>query len=185
MKRERIIHIPEDIRGIVEEAYATITDENRESWLKRKLQGLLEENKAKSCTWPAPRKDTFFPAESVAYFDIRDLDDGLESTAEASTRLGDDSIRIAFCDEADYDRYKDHVMSSAEQVAVFLNSVPVRIKPTMLNDTENAIKLQNGKLAGMWLLRGDKTIDLGSCVIINDPMLGVKWEVKRCLNLIQ
>ncbi len=173
---ERLVRIPEDIRGLVEEAYATISEENREAWLKRRLKGLLEENKAKACVWPMPKPDTFFPAETTAYFDIPDLDDGMEASAEASTRLGDDSVRVAFCAEDDFDRFRTQPMTPQEQIALYMNSVSVRIKPLPFPDSENAMQLANGKLAGIWLLRGLTAIDLGTGVITNDPVLGVIWQ---------
>ena len=176
LKSVRIVRIPEDIRSLVEEVYATVTKENREAWLKRSLQGLLEKNKAKACIWPMPQPDTFFLAETTAYFDIPDLDDGMETSAEASTRLGDDSVRVAFCMEDDFDRFQSQAMTPQEQILLYMSSVSIRIKPLFFSGSENAVLLSKGKLAGIWLLRGTTTIDLGTGVITNDPVLGVYWQ---------
>ncbi len=172
---ERKVRIPEDIRELIEEAYATVTDKNRDAWMERNLRGLLEKSKAQACTWPMPSPDTFFPAETTVYYDIPDLDDGMEVSAEASTRLGDDSVRIAFCREADFDRFSIQALTPKEQISVYMNSVSVRIKSFLFADTDNAMMLNKGKLTGIWLLRGEHSVNLGTVIISNDPILGVIW----------
>ncbi len=178
LSESRVVRVPEDIRGIVEEAYSTVTVENREAWIKRSFQELLETAQAKGNVWPMPEGDTFFPAETTVYYNPMDSDDGFESSSEASTRLGDSGIRIAFCDEESFDRYAQADIPYAEQIDIYLNSVQVRLKGSDLRDSHKAMEVQHGKLSGIWLLRGKKQVDLISHTIYNDPKLGVYWEVK-------
>ena len=177
MKETRTVHIPEDIRSLVEETYASITDVNREAWLKRSMRGILETAKAKGCTWPIPQEDSFFPAEETVYYDIPDNDDGMDSSSEASTRIGDSGLRIAFCSEEDFDHFSDCDIPPAEQTKIYLNSVQVRLTAPQLVGNAAAC-VRRGKLAGIWLLRGMKDVELDNCVIHNDDESGVRWEVK-------
>ena len=178
LKEDKAIRIPEDIRGTVETVYSTVTEENRDAWVQRSMRGILETTRAKGCTWPAPEPDSFFPLESTVYYDVADSEDDFEA-AEAATRLGDNSIRIAFCDEADFDRYRRKAVQPGEQKEVYLQSVSVRMHQSMLEDSNNTFRISNGKLFGIWLLRGKELIDTGSCIIQNDSELGVRWEVKK------
>ena len=173
---DRMVKIPEDIRPMVETVYSSITEENLEAWTKRSFRGMLETAKAKGCTWPAPEPDTFFPSEATVYYDISDPDDGFEFSSEASTRLGDSGLRIAFCDEEDYDRYKEHGIPHTDQVGVYLNSVSVRLRAAQLCESDDAFQVEKGKLGGIWLLRGKDTIVLGTMTISNDSELGVSWR---------
>ncbi len=174
LSAERIIRIPEDIRGIVETVYSSVSDEIRNLWMKRNLRGLLETDKAKGCTWPEPEQDTFFPMESAMYYDISDPDDGFDVASEAATRLGDRQERIAFCSEKDYDQFKEHGVFASEQAEVYLNSVTVRLRPEDLSNHNDAYRIEKGKLSGIWILRGLNLVDLGRIKIINDPQLGVQ-----------
>ncbi len=173
---DRIVKVPEDIRLLVEEAYSSITEENHEAWINRSFGEKLEMENAKGRTWPMPEPDTFFPSETAISFGAADPDDGFEFSSEASTRLGDSGLRIAFCDEADYDRYKEHGIPHADQVGVYLNSVSVRLRAAQLCESSNALQVEKGKLAGIWLLRGKETVELGTVTVINDSELGVSWR---------
>ena len=173
---ERTVHIPEDIRDIIEAVYSTITDENRDAWMKRSLRGLLETSKAKGCTWPAPEQNTFFPAEATMYFDISDQDDGFETVSEVSTRLGENSVRIAFCDESLYDYIQENGVPPDKQIEIYMNSVSVRLKESSLNGSSNAFRVENGKLYGIWVLRGKDTVQLDNLMIQNDSEIGIRWR---------
>lgn len=173
---DRIVKVPEDIRLLVEEAYSSITEENHEAWINRSFGEKLETENAKGRTWPMPEPDTFFPSETAISFGAADPDDGFEFSSEASTRLGDSGLRIAFCDEADYDRYKEHGIPHADQVGVYLNSVSVPLRAAQLFESSNAFQVEKGKLAGIWLLRGKETVELGTVTVINDSELGVSWR---------
>ncbi len=178
LKEDRVIRVPEDIRTVVETVYSTITDENRDAWLKQSLRGLLETTKAKGCTWPFPDEDTFFPLETTFYYDISDSEDGFEASSEASTRLGDDSIRIAFCDEMSFDKFVKEGIDKSDQISIYLNSVSVRLEVTAMEGSDAAYKITKGKLAGIWILRGKSMVDLNTVVIRNDHDLGILWEMK-------
>ena len=175
LKEERTVNVPGDIRSTIEKVYSIVTEENKEAWLRRSLRGILETTKAKGCTWPAPDPDLFFPAETNVFYDVTDPDDGFEMASEASTRLGDSGLRIAFCDEDAFDRYKMQGIPPEEQINVYLSSVQIRLQKTAVAGSPNAFLIEKGKLAGVWLLRGCTEVDLENCKIVNDPWLGVQW----------
>ena len=177
LSEKRSIRVPEDIRDVVDEAYSNVTSANTDAWLQYSMKGLLETAKAKGCTWPYPEAESFFPMESTIYYDINDPSDHPDSS-EASTRLGDQSLRVSFCSEESFDRYTHSGILSADAIHIYENSVPLRLKESELEGNTNAMKISKGKLAGIWLLRGENKIILHALTIINDPALGVFLEDK-------
>ena len=175
----RTIEIPEGIRPMINSVYSSITEQNRTAWMEHSMKGLLETAQAKGCTWPSPEPDSFFPLDQGTCFDVSDTEDGFSDIAEASTRLGDGSIRIAFCDEDQFDRLEDGPLSAQTVRTLYLNSLSVRLKEAFLKDSPNAKQLRGGKLAGVWVVRGLERVELASGILTNDPALGVKWEEKR------
>ena len=170
------VDIPDSIRPLINSVYSKITEENRMAWTEHSMKGLLETAQAKGCTWPSPEADSFFPLDQGVCFDVSDHEDGFSDSAEASTRLGDSSIRIAFCDENLFDQLDEERLSPQMIRTLYMNSLSVRLKESILKDSPNATLIRKGKLAGVWMVRGLNRIELTAGVLTNDPMLGIIWE---------
>ena len=175
LKNEKQVRIPEDIRGVIETVYRNVTDENRETWLKRQFKGELEKSQAQGCSWPLPEEDSFFPMEKQPIMYVSDQGDGFENTSEASTRLGDDSVRIAFCSDTDFRSALSGTADPETVRRIYMSSVSVRLNGR-LREGEDVVHVQRGKLAGFWCLKGESGARSGDYMIKNDSVLGISWE---------
>ena len=174
LERTRKIRIPEDVRAIIENVYRNMTDENREAWLKRHFQGELMTAQAKGISWPVPMDDSFFPAEGTYQFSLSELGDGFESASEASTRLGDESVRVSFCTEKEFERLKQGQMDQESIRRAYLNSASIRIAE--IHEDKDVFQIHQGKLNGIWCLRGETEAVITGRRIINDATIGIRWE---------
>ena len=179
LRTPRQIRIPEDVREIIERVYGTVNDKNRSEWLKRTVKGQLETEQAKGCTWPYPEPDSFFPYEKNDVYYVEDRDDGFDSAAEAATRLGDDSIRVAFCDQPLFEKAVDGIMDMQDVRKVYLSSVAIRRPRFTCPVSESVYEMKTGKLAGIFLLCGERECTWGNLLMKNDEALGVSWEEIR------
>ena len=175
LKVDKVVRIPEDIRGMIETVYQNVTDQNRASWLKRQFKGELEKTQAQGCSWPPPEAESFFPLESQFTLFVSDQDDGFEAASEASTRLGEKNVRIAFCTKDDYISVRSKNSDSETIRRIYMNSVSVRL-PFALEEGEDICHIQHGKLAGIWCLNGESTVQIGKYNIQNDALLGISWR---------
>ena len=172
------VRVPEDIRTLVEQAYTTVTDSNREAWFLRNIQGRLASDQAQSCTWPAPDPSHFFPSEQPVYYAAADSDDGFDPSGEAATRLGDSGIRAAFCDDGLFEAAQKGSLKKEQKSDIYLNSAAIRIPQPENPDPDHYCCIAGGRLAGIWCVRGTEKGLLGNYIITNDPELGVRWEKK-------
>ena len=173
------VNIPEDIRPLIEKVYRDVTDKNRESWLQRMLKNRLEEAQAESCIWGKPEPDSFFPLEKPVYMPVSDQDDGFDTAGEASTRLGDNNIRVAFCNDEEFQNVSAGRYGYGVARSVYLKSAAVRLPIPDGKDPEKWFLAGRGKLAGIWCLNGTEKCTFGKNDVINDSVLGIRWEEKR------
>ena len=176
LKEPRTIRIPEDIRALIEEAYSSLTPQNREEWFKRTVKGQLETEQAKGCAWPKPEEDSFFPSEQPVFFAVEDREDGFSSSGEAATRLGEKSMRIAFCDESLFNKAAEDHLSPSDIQTIYMSSLSIRPPRSGFSDLSQVRILSRGKLAGVHILRGTKQCSVGNYTFKYSPDLGVSWE---------
>ncbi len=168
--------IPHDVRAIIEKSYNNVTAENIQSRFSMLLEQGLMKNKADACIYTEPQEDTFFAIEKPFPFTFTSNDDGFEETVEASTRLSDNQIRIAFCTEDQFDAVKNGENNIKMDRSIYLNSLSVRLHPGGIEDAM-VLKVTKGMLRGMFLLNGEKCAVMNNYKIYNDTDLGVSWEV--------
>lgn len=88
------IHIPEDIRDLVESVYGKAPQENiDDEWIKLNIKTEILSESAKPVIYPKPNKDYFFAAEYQGNFYNEESNDLTYNGAR--TRMGNDSVRIA------------------------------------------------------------------------------------------
>ena len=173
------IQVPGDIRENIETVYKTITPINQQSWMEKNFKDTHETASAKDKTWPAPNEKRFFPTQMPVYYNFADPDDGFVSTSEATTRLGNGSVRIAFCSPDVFDEIKSAKEVKSSYVDdIYLNSASIRIKDNELIDCDNAYCVEKGKLADVWLLRGLTQVELITKKLCNDKDVGIRMEAK-------
>lgn len=170
------MEIPNDVRAVIEKAYNNVTAENIQSHLSMLMEQGLMKNKADACIYTEPQEDTFFPIERPFPFTYTSNDDGFEETVEASTRLGNDQIRIAFCSKEEYEAVKNGTDNINTDRSIYMNSVSVLLHPSRIEDP-NVLKVRKGMLRGMYLLDGEEYAVMNNYKIHNDTDLGVSWEV--------
>lgn len=176
LKDGAVVNVPQDIRMTIEKIYTGVIKENADDYMRRQMEGLLESSQAKGCTLSYPMPDMFFPAERPVYFDLRELDDGYDSTAEASTRLADETVRVAFADESAFEKAVKGDLNSREIMDLFMQSVSIRYTPDLRADSENICRMDKGMLRGTYVINGAHGNIVGEKSLINDPVLGVSWE---------
>ncbi len=173
IKEECHIRVPEDVRPIIDYVYNNINEEMIESYMKRQAKQIYMENEADSKLFGKPDIDTFFPAESGLLFDDRQIDDGLETGQRASTRMGEPTMRIAFCSRQLFEKIQKGALSSEDEREIFGKSAVLKL--TGEEDT-NAIKIKKGKLKGVMALCGENECVWGNYHIVNDPEIGIVWK---------
>ena len=172
--------VPEDIRDTIETVYKTITPENKTAWMNKTFKDTQETASAKGNTWPAPTENMFFPMQMPVYYTVIDPDDGFDATSEATTRLGNGCVRIAFCEPSVFDEIQErHEVDPLQVENIYLNSASVRIREKELISCDNAYKVENGKLTDVWLLRGIDQVDLNTKIVYNNNVVGIRMEAKN------
>lgn len=168
--------VPQDIRPTIEKVYTDVTQENTDAYLKEQMKGLLESSQAKGCTLSFPMRDLFFPAERPVYFDLREQDDGFDSTKEASTRLADETVRVAFAEESLFTKAQTEGLNASEAMTVFMQSVSIRYTPDVSATSDNIFRVDKGLLRGTFVVNGTSGNTVGEKELVNDPILGVSWK---------
>lgn len=171
------IRVPEQVREVIEKVYDKVTDEN---WLEaQKLsfsQDLMGANAAGVCL-PVPSDRTFYRTQITREMErIADTDDGFESTAHASTRLGEPTWRIAFCTKEQREMVEQGRLDKRLAKALFMRSVTLRL-PSLRKDALGGLYMvERGMLRGCLLTDQPDQINLCGMHITNDPVLGVIME---------
>lgn len=91
------VHVPEDVRECVEEAYSEVAGDDLELYIKTATEEQLKVFKAESCIFPEPREDYFFgeSGNNAAGLRLEENDDAA-IVKGAATRDGDETVRICF-----------------------------------------------------------------------------------------
>lgn len=183
MKEECSIHIPSDMRRVIETVYNNLSEENIAAFFNRQTKQTYMKNEALSNIIDKPDKDTFFVVESNSSFDLPasfDIDDGLETKQRASTRMGEASVRVAFCGQKLFEEVQKGKISSEKLREVFKQSVLLRLPdydPDTLIEGDGEIgKIDRGVLKGCIACKGTQECNLGKYHIFNDMELGIWWE---------
>lgn len=183
LAEERHIRVPEDIREVIENVYETLTEDNIVEFLKRQTKGDYERNEALSGVFSIPDEATFFPLEEHQPFDLPDIDDGFEAKRRPSTRMGESSVRIAFCTQKLYQKAEMQPMQMEVCKEIFAKSVALRL-PDFCEDMDykknsKFIKIKTGILKGCIIVCGEKECVLGPYHIFCDTEAGIWWEHEK------
>lgn len=174
------IHVPSDVRPIIENVYASVTPESMEAWMKMEFSHQLQQANAEGNVFPLPDQDTFFPSQSHPEFVNIEIDDGYEPALRATTRLGDPTFRISFTDSILIEAAKQGKLTKEQQKEIIMSSVSLSLHRVTYEDLEKSslYKIEKGRLKGCYLSDTCDIIAIGNCMLINDPILGVYWKEK-------
>lgn len=154
-----------------------------EAYVRRQTGQVYMKNEADHVVYCRPSPKLFFPTQSHPMFELSEVDDGFIPISGASTRLGEETIRIAFLPEELYERAAQ--MNSDTEVAreVIKKSVSLRLKgltdELLVESDCKAIRLKKGMLKGCCIVQAERECRIGRYRIMVDDELGVSWEEVR------
>ena len=172
------VQVPEDVRTVIGKVYEQVTDENQKAWKARIFDQEWQQANADSVTFPVPNAGSFFPDQSHPDFEPVEVDDGYESALRAATRLGEPTIRIAFCSSALVESARTGCLSKKQEKDIFLASASIRANRVSKRDLENSslFQIKKGPLRGCFLSDRSDIIRFDRISIVNDPILGIFWR---------
>ena len=173
LKGERRLRVPEDIRPVIEAVYQEITEENIQSYMKRQTEASYQQAQALSNIIGEPDPHSCFSAETVVEWDLPEIDDGFEPNMRPSTRLGERSVRIAFCGKALHQRAMSGQLTKAEMRSVFLSSVSLPLRKLDYDKDIAPRALNKGMLKGCVIADSQTDYAIGGYRLVNDPELGI------------
>ena len=177
------VRVPEDMRALIEKCYESVSEKTIEAYVRRQSGQVYMKNEAEHVMYCHPKPGVFFPQQSHPQFELNEVDDGLAPVSGASTRLGEETIRIAFLAE---DLYERAVRAPSDEEVirdVMKKSVSLRLKnlsDEQLKDSDcKAMRLEKGKLKGSYVVQAERECRIGCYRINVDDELGVCWEEVR------
>lgn len=157
------IRVPEDVRPCIERVYSGLSENQIEAFIQRQTREEMMKISAEAAIFPPPCAEEFFGTYSVAAgkFDHLDEDQGFRIVKGASTRYGDDSVRIAFLDDALFAVARRAVVNRKDEVKILEKTCNIRLtalpKDVMMSVKENQrdeiYKFQSGHLNGCLAVR--------------------------------
>jgi CRISPR-associated endonuclease/helicase Cas3 len=153
-KIEGSVHIPDDIRRLIEEVYGAapqLNDVDLQLWLKLKSIEELDKGIAKNVIFPVPYDDWFFPLETGEFFD--ETDSSL-ICSDAYTRIGGNEIKIALLPDSLWndDKLADSDKGYAKNVLDYTVSV---IVPQGCQLNSKDLFRCGGYLKGVYAIKGE------------------------------
>lgn len=93
----------------------------------------------------------------------------------ATTRLGEPTMRIAFCTEEQQEAAREGHLTKEQSRQILLQSVNLRRESTD-SELEQAplYHIEKGPLRGCFVTDNPREVRIGDKRLINDPILGVK-----------
>ena len=178
LEKGKTVHVPADVRAVIEEVYAQVTPDNMKAWQQMEFSQQLMRANADGNRFPDPRENSFFPAQSHQEFIGMEVDDGFEPAARATTRLGEPTFRISFTDASLMEAAQKGSLTKGQQKAVFLSSVSLSMRRITKADLDNSplYQIVKGGLKGCYITDQCDMIQIGKRILINDPVLGFRWK---------
>lgn len=174
------IRVPEDMRSVIERCYERVSEKTIEAYVRRQTGLVYMKNEADHVVYCRPNPKLFFPTQSHPMFELSEVDDGFVPVAGASTRLGEETIRIAFLSEGLYERAVQINSDSEVAREVIKKSVSLRLKGMtneLLKESDcRAIRMEKGMLKGCCIVQAERRCRIGHYRITVDDELGVSWE---------
>jgi len=173
LKREKRIRVPEDIRDVIETVYQGLSEENVQSFMKRQTKTTYQQAQALSSIICEPNPYSCFSMESDVEWDLPEIDDGFEPNMRPSTRLGEGTVRIAFCGKDLFRKATTNTLAKQEIKSVFLKSVALPLKKLDYSKDVSPRALKKGLLKGCVVVDSETDCSIGGYKLENDPELGV------------
>lgn len=149
------VYIPNDIRELVENVYNAMpqsSNEDFKTWTENYTKVQIQQGEAKSKIFPSPYNDWFFPLESGDFFDEGDNE---LISADATTRLGGNNIKIAVLPKELWDEkmLADSTIGYARQIMDYC--VSVRINEGSLLVPPDTLFECGGYLRGVYAVQSE------------------------------
>lgn len=164
------IHLPEDIRTLVEQTYSASsqTDEDFKDWARMTFRDATMQERARSFTFPRPRERSFFMHEEDSLFPGEE-DSGM-FVRGASTRFDDgNTAQIVFVSDDEFQQFGSFSLAQEKDLMRRSASVPRHwLRDAGLKQTPG-----QGKLRGIQLLMSQGNLCRGTnWHLVMDEKLG-------------
>lgn len=173
------VHIPGDVRRLVDQCYENITDENIEAFIRRQTGQAYLRNEADSVVFSHPDPNVFFPTQTHPRFEIPEADDGYE-TIHASTRLGQETVRLCFAGDSLFKKAQTDYYDEEIAKRIMLSSVALTLPKDAMTDlgekSDDFMVLDKGRMRGTVLIRSQREATIGKYRLIADDELGITVE---------
>ena len=175
LQKKQSIHVPDEIRELVDAVYAGKAEDEAEidRWAKQRFENLQSAAMAQMELWGKPDPDTVFFSEQTGHFQLEEEDRPF--CRKAKTRLTDDSVRMAFVSSEEMTYSKDHAFDKDFAQKVLMRSFSIRLPDKWsLVDLPKGADKGTGLLNGLILLESNnETFVWGNEQIWNDRELGI------------